>query len=932
MLVLPSHATASSCFQRLLPPNFISDSATFLRSCISARALSQGKLGHDLIIRHSHDRNPYLGNLLLQLYGHCAALYDASKLFASSQQPHDRFAWRSIICAHAKHGSLAEAIHFFGLMCLDGALPEKIVLVNILSACSAEGALLYGKLVHSYIARCSFNEDVIVGTALIHMHGKCGSLTDARCVFNKLRDRDTIAWNAMIAVYAQQSEECKHGAFQIFVQMRQEGALADSATFVNAFSLFFSKGDLPEGKRLHAVVNETGLDEDLMVATAILNMYSKCSNLEDTQKMFDRVHAHDKVSWNTMIGAYAEDGQTGKALQLFEQMQREGLKPDKVSFLSILEAFSNEEALAEGKNMHACITHSGCELDVAVGTALINMYGRCGSPDDAQIMFDKMPERNAFTWNSLIAAYAQNAQGDRAIQQLKKMKEDGLQPDRFTLLSIVDACTDVSEAEEIHSCMTNTGLDLDDATGKALIHMYSNCGSLWNCWSVFNKFPEQTLVIWNAMIAALAENREGTKALQLFHQIQLQGLLPNKISFISVFDAYKNNGTLKAGKRMHASVKVANLDTDVAVGTALVNMYVRCGSLNDAWDVFENMCKRDVISWTALITACCQLGKCSEAFELFERMQKEGFQPDKVAFISILSACNNPTTLTQGKHIHTLIVQSRHDSNVIVANALLNMYCRCGCLDDALSIFERISLCNSITYASILSACANWAALSEGKQIHASIMGTETETNVIVGNALINLYGKCGSLEDSQMMFDKMQHRDAVTWTVLVAAYAQQGKGRVALQLFNWMQLEGAKPDEITFVNVLLACCHDGLLHEACHNFLSMNSVYGIVPLVDHYDCLIDLFARAGRLEEAENLIREMPFPATAVSWTSFLSACKGLADVKRGEWAAEHVSHLEPKNSAPYVILLNIYNAAGRIDDSAIAFHQAENLLWASL
>ncbi|MCO5594339.1 hypothetical protein L7F22_048369 [Adiantum nelumboides] len=817
-------------------------------------------------------------------------------------------------------------MHFFGRMCREGILLDKLTLISIITSTTNHGALEEGKLVHSYVAERTVHSDVFVGTALINMHGKCGSISDAQFVFDTMWNRDTIAWNTMIAVCAQNEEQrfCTSG---IFNQMLQEGTVKDSATFVNLLSSCSSKEDLPQGKQLHVVANEAGLDRELVVATAILTMYGKCSDPKSTRMMFDRIQKHDAVSWNIMIRAYAVGGQRSEALQLFEEMQKEGgVKPDKISFLSILEAFSGEEALTKGKFMHECITHSGYELDVIVGTALINMYGRCGSPENAWMMFEKMQEKNAFTWNSMIAAFAQNAQGLRAIQLFKKMQEKGVKPDRYTLLSIVSSCATEDEIEAIISCIANTGVNLDDVSGSALIYLYSRCGSLAMVQDVFNRFSHPSLVLMNAMIAALARNGENRRALQLYKQLQLQGFLPDKDSYAFALDACEDEDTLSGGKQLHACIKVANLETNIVVGTALVNMYIRCCSLKEALTLFEDLSVQDVISWTSLITACCQLGRFSEAFRLFERMHKEGFQPDRVTFVCILSACTSPVNLTQGKCIHTLIVQDGQDTNIIVANALLNMYTRCGCVEDTLAVFKRVQFGDSVTYSSVLSACANSALLPEGREIHACITGTAIEHDNVVGNALVSFYGKCGSLEEAQLTFDKMPHRDTVTWTVLVAAYAQQGKGRTVLRLFNKMLEEEVEANEITFVNILSACCHDGLVYEACHHFNSMKYVYGVVPLVHHYDCLVDLFARAGRLEEAETVINGMPFPATTVSWTTLLSACKAIADVKRGKWAAEQALHLDPKNYTPYLILRNIYGAAGNIDDSLTVMEQVED------
>ncbi|KAH7432119.1 hypothetical protein KP509_07G009100 [Ceratopteris richardii] len=799
-------------------------------------------------------------------------------------------------------------------MCYEGIFPERLTIVSIISSATSNGALAEGKLAHSYAAEVAFINDVFVGTALINMHGKCGSPLDSRSMFNSLQNLDTIAWNAMIDAYAH-NEEYKMSALQIFKQMLQEGVKIDSGTLVNILAACSTDLDLSEGKYLHILANELKLDGELLVVTAMLTMYSKCSNIKHVRKLFDRIHKHDTVSWNTMIGAYASDGQIIEALHLFQQMHKEGVKPDKISFLSILEAFSGEQALTEGKKMHRRISQSGYELDIVVGTALINMYGRCGSPEDAWIMFDKMPMRNAYTWNSMIAAYAQNAQGLRAIQVLKNMQAEGLKPDRFTLLSIVNSSATISEIEDVHFCIASSLSDSDDVSGSALIYLYGKCGSLTMAWLVFNRYLQDSLVLWNSMVAALARNGESKKASQLYKQMLLQGLLPDKSSYLSIIDAFEDEETLLPGKQMHACIIGANIESDIAIVTALLNMYIRCSSLEEALSLFESVDTQDVISWTSLITACCQLEKYSEALQLFECMQKKGFQPDKVTFVCILSVCTSPADLTQGKYLHTLIVQSEQDSNVVLGNAILNMYCRCGSVEDALSVFKRIQFCDSVTYISVLSACANCSLLFEGEKIHSKIKGTEYERDIIIGNALIGFYGKCGSLTNAQLTFDKMECRDTVTWTALVAAYAQQGHGNAALLMFERMLHEGNKPNEITFVNVLSACCHDGLIYEACHYFYYMKFGYGVLPLVHHYDCLVDLFARAGRLDEAENLISGMPFPATAVSWTTLLSACKGLADIQRGIWAAGQAFDLDPENYSPFLILRTIYGASDSVE-----------------
>ncbi|KAJ7514986.1 hypothetical protein O6H91_23G067500 [Diphasiastrum complanatum] len=430
--------------------------------------------------------------------------------------------------------------------------------------------------------------------------------------------------------------------------------------------------------------------------------------------------------------------------------------------------------------------------------------------------------------------------------------------------------------------------------------------------------------------------------------MQKEGVKPDKVIFVSVLNACISCDALQEGKRIHACIVDRGWEKDVIVGTALFQMYSKCGSLEDARRIFSAIVEKDVITWTAMITTYTHYGDDKAALQLFSEMQQKGVKPNKVTYISILNACATPLALPQGRLIHSKIVAEGFESDVVVGTALLQMYAKCGSLEDSWKIFKAMPTRNvitwnalitanvhrqygesalslfkqmeeegigpdKVTFVSILDACAILGFLAEGKRIHAQILGLGLESDVMLGTALISMYGKCGTFEEARWMFEKVSNRDTICWTSMIATCTQHGYDREALQLFGQMQSNGMKPDEVAFLGVLSACSHAGFVDDGWHYFHSMKEDAKIIPQAEHYGCMVDLYGRAGLLDEAQAIVCTLPFQANAVVWMSFLGACRVHQDVKRGRLAAEHLLELEPQTSSPYVVLSNTYAATGK-------------------
>eukprot|EP01018_Ginkgo_biloba_P031701 Gb_03137 [translate_table: standard] len=609
------------------------------------------------------------------------------------------------------------------------------------------------------------------------------------------------------------------------------------------------------------------------------------------------------------------------------------------------------KALLEGKLIHACIVKTGSEVDHYTGNCLVNMYVKCGNIMDARQVFDKMTDRNVISWTAMIAAYAQNEQGEEALQFFCQMYSLGEKPNQFTLGSVLRACASLESLQQgmqVHGYIIKTGFHSDVYVCSALLDAYCKSGSVVNARKVFDRMAEPNIISWTVIIAGYAKNGHTGHALKLFRQMQRAGVRADQFTFTCVLRTCTSVADLEQGKQVHAHIIKTARETDACVRSAIVDMYAKCGSLADAYKIFSEISKPDVVICTMMIGGYTRNGHAEEALKLFSQMQLLGTKPNNLTFTCIFSTCANLTALRYGKQVHALNIKTGFESIVNVGSALVDMYAKCGNVVDARTVFDQIIeqnviscsamvtgyalnghgeealklFCklhevgmesNRFTFASVLRACSTLADLKQGHQVHLHIIKTGFESDICVGSALVDMYAKCGSVVDARRVFDKIPEQDNVSWTAMIAGYAHHGLGKEALQFFEQMKRSGIKPNNITFISVLSACSHAGLVDEGHCYFESMDRDHGIMPLPQHYACMVDLLGRAGRLAEAELFINKMPSEPSALVWRTLLSACRIHGNMDLGVHAAERILQLEPQNHAAYVLLSNIYAAVGR-------------------
>lgn len=549
-------------------------------------------------------------------------------------------------------------------------------------------------------------------------------------------------------------------------------------------------------------------------------------------------------------GSFTDESDNRTQKELYNQIDQ----VDFSNYAFLLRQYGNTKSLSKGMCVHHHIVERGHDRDRFIGNLLIQMYGKCGSFQDATAVLARMDRPNVFSWTIIIGAYTQYGQGHEAFRLFQQMILQGMTPNKVTCSSILSAFTssaDLSNGKQLHCHILHGGFESDVVVGNSLVNMYGKCGSLDDAQRMFDKMPECDAISCNTMIAAYKQQGHGKEAYNLYHHMHLEGLRPDRVTFLGLLSACASDMLLAEGKNVYEHIITYGLDSDIPIANSTINMFGKCKTLEDSWTVFDKMPVRNVVSWTAMVTTYAQLGYGKDALHLFEQMQEQGVTPDK------------------------------------------------------------------LTFASIIDVCGNLAALGEGKQIHGSIIDVGFELDLVLGNTLVMMYGKCGCLEDSRRMFEKMPERDVISWSSIISACAQHGRGKESLDLFQQMQSQGVIPNEVTFFSILSACSHAGLVGEGCHFFISMSQDYGIKPCIEHCNCMMDLLGRAGHLKEGEDFANSIPNEPTDTTWVILLAACRNHLDVERGKRVAERVFCLKPNNIASYVSLSNIYAAAGRWNDS---------------
>ncbi|KAI8534722.1 hypothetical protein RHMOL_Rhmol10G0118800 [Rhododendron molle] len=557
-------------------------------------------------------------------------------------------------------------------------------------------------------------------------------------------------------------------------------------------------------------------------------------------------------------------------------------------FRQILRTCITEKNLITGKSLHTLYIKSLIPPSTYVSNHFILLYSKCRRLSAARNAFDATPNPNVFSFNAIIAAYAKESQASIAHQLFDRipvpdlvsyntlisayadrgetgpavglfvgMREAGLDMDGFTFSAVVTAaCGDIALIRQLHSLGLVGGFDSFVSVNNTLITYYGKNGYLDEAKRIFYAICEiRDEVSWNSMIVAYGRHQEGSKALALYQEMVQREVRVDMFTLASVLTAFTCLGDLPGGHQFHAHLIKKGFHQNPHVGSGLIDMYSKCGGgMLVCKKVFQEIPEPDLVLWNTMISGYSQNEELSE---------------------------------------------------------------------EALDCFRRMQRAghrpDDGSFVCVISACSNLSSPSQGKQIHSLALKSDIPSNMIsVNNALIAMYSKCGNLLDARRLFDRMPEHNTVSLSTMIAGYAQHGRGTESLVLFEHMLEKDITPTSITFISVLSACAHTGKVEEGKKYFDIMKEKFGIFPEVEHYSCMIDLLGRAGKLSEAEKLIKTMPYNPGSIGWAALLGACRIHGNIELAIEAANECLQFDPSNAAPYVILANMYASEGRWEEMA--------------
>ncbi|CAA0381002.1 putative pentatricopeptide repeat-containing protein [Arabidopsis thaliana] len=579
----------------------------------------------------------------------------------------------------------------------------------------------------------------------------------------------------------------------------------------------------------------------------------KFSSSVDARQMFGEMTKRSLYQWNTLLKSLSREKQWEEILYHFSHMFRDEEKPDNFTLPVALKACGELREVNYGEMIHGFVKKDvTLGSDLYVGSSLIYMYVKCGRMIEALRMFDELEKPDIVTWSSMVSGFEKNGSPYQAVEFFRRMvMASDVTPDRVTLITLVSACTKLSNSRLgrcVHGFVIRRGFSNDLSLVNSLLNCYAKSRAFKEAVNLFKMIAEKDVISWSTVIACYVQNGAAAEALLVFNDMMDDGTEPNVATVLCVLQACAAAHDLEQGRKTHELAIRKGLETEVKVSTALVDMYMKCFSPEEAYAVFSRIPRKDVVSWVALISGFTLNGMAHRSIEEFSIMLLENnTRPDAILMVKVLGSCSELGFLEQAECFHSYVIKYGFDSNPFIGASLVELYSRCGSLGNASKVFNGIAL------------------------------------------------------------------KDTVVWTSLITGYGIHGKGTKALETFNHMvKSSEVKPNEVTFLSILSACSHAGLIHEGLRIFKLMVNDYRLAPNLEHYAVLVDLLGRVGDLDTAIEITKRMPFSPTPQILGTLLGACRIHQNGEMAETVAKKLFELESNHAGYYMLMSNVYGVKG--------------------
>ncbi|CAO2813645.1 unnamed protein product [Amaranthus hypochondriacus] len=615
---------------------------------------------------------------------------------------------------------------------------------------------------------------------------------------------------------------------------------------------------------------------------------------------------------------------------------------------------SSKISFIHGEIFHACSLKLGYDSFTSVGNSILDFYMKWGAPKSALSIFQGMRNRDSVSWNILTHGYLDHGLLSDGLWFFLQGRVSGFKPNVSTLILVAQAyrvLLDFNSGRKFHGYLFKCGFIGFVSMKNALLGVYMEADFEY-AHKLFDEMCDRDVISWSLMIGACVQKDEPLLALKMFKDMKVE---PDGLTMVSILKACSNLEDINAGRCRHAFAISRGHAIDVFVSNSLIDMYSRCSDPISALRVFDETSVKNIVSWNSTLSGLIYNEMFQEALVLVDSMVKAKIEMDEVTLTNLLKLCKYYSDPSQCKLFHSIVLRKWYESNTLVLNSLIDTYAKCnlimyawrlfrrtdirdtvlwatmiggfaycGMPDEAINTYRKMSefkeRANLVVMLNLIEACTICAELRTCKWAHCIAIRNSLAAHVYVGTAIVDMYSKCGAVEEAKKAFNQIPNKNIVSWSTMVSGYAMSGRAEDALSLVTEMKHHGFQPNAVTTLSVLAACSHGGLIESGLSFFKAMVQNFGVHPSFEHYACMIDLLSRSGKLDNAMELIKGMPehLKGKASMWGAVLSASSRYKNFEIGEGAASRVLELEPFGSSGYLLASSLHASTGSWTDAA--------------
>ncbi|XP_057470112.1 pentatricopeptide repeat-containing protein At1g19720 [Actinidia eriantha] len=671
----------AQCGSKVKPHTF----TRLIQSCTDANSIHLGRKIHEHIGLLS-EIDQFVVTKLVGMYAKCGSLVEARQVFDEMGE-RNLFTWSAMIGACSREGKWREVVKLFYSMMEDGVVPDNFLFPKILQACGNCGDGETGKLIHSIVIRSGMSSKIRVSNSILAVYAKCGRLSLARRLFEKMEGKDEVSWNSIISGYC-------------------------------------LKGEIQEARRLLNLMREDGIDPVSITWNMLITSYNQLGNCELAVEVMKEMESlgitPDVITWTSMISGFAHNNRTNQALELYREMILAGVEPNKVTLATAISACASLKALREGMELHSIAVKIGIFVDIVVNS-VIDMYSKCGKLEAAQRVFDTTLEKDVYTWNSMIGGYCQAGYLGKAHDLFMKMHGSDVSPNAITWNIMITGYMENGEEDQ--------AMDLFQRMEK-------------------DGTVKRDTASWNSIISGYLQNGHKNKALGIFRQMQSLFVRPNSVTILSLLPACANLVAVKKIKEIHGCVFQGNLESDLSVANALIDSYAKAGNIVYSRTIFDRMQTKDIITWNTMIASYVLHGCPHPALEVFDQMKKVGLKPNRGTFVYIISACGLAGMVDEGKQIFSSMVEKYNVFPCLEhCLAMVHLFGRSGKLEEAIRFVENMAIETDFTvWLALLTAGRSYGNVGLVAYARERLLELKPR-NVSIQSFALQTYALCGISE-----------------------------------------------------------------------------------------------------------------------------------------------------------------------------------------